>query len=175
LEFDTDNYVAVARVGKPTGLQGLCRLFSFGDYLSKIELPIKVFVGSHRSVESQELVSLKKADERSFRASFTGFADKDSVDTLKNHFVYIAKSELPETDENEYYFYQLTGLDVETETGETVGQVAEVFNFPTTDALEVKLNNGKKILFPFRKETIVTVILEERKIVIESVALEDLI
>ncbi len=89
--------------------------------------------------------------------------------------MYIAKENLPDTKEDEFYFYQLVGLDVESETGETIGQVVEVFNFPTTDAIEVKLTKGKKVLVPFRKETITAVLLEEKKIVVERETLEDLI
>ncbi len=175
MKFSADNQIAVARVGKPVGLQGLCRLFSFGDYLSKIELPKKVFVGNNRAVEQRELISLKKMDERSFRAGFTGYSDRDEVDTLKNNFLYISKDDLPDTDEDEFYFYQLVGLPVEDETGETIGKIVEVFNFPTTDAIEVKLTKGKKILVPFRKDTITAVLLDEKRVIVESETLEDLL
>jgi 16S rRNA processing protein RimM len=175
LRLDAEKYVAIARIGKPVGLAGLSRLFPFGDTITKMSLPNSVFIGNNHSVSEYELISLKKIDDKMFRVAFSGISARDAADLLKNHFLYLAKEELPPTDNDEFYFYQLDGLSVETETGEAIGVVAEVFNFPTTDALEVKLNSGKKVLVPFRANTVVAVLLDDKKVILDSETIEDLL
>jgi hypothetical protein len=44
---------------------------------------------------------------------------------------------LPPTEEGEYYAFQLVGLEVEEEGGETLGRVTEIASGPANDVLEL--------------------------------------
>jgi len=175
LQFDSTKLIALARVGKPVGLAGQCRIFPFGDTITDADLPLELWVGTPKSIEPITLIELKSSNDV-IKAKFKGMNDCDAVDRIKNFFVYTELEKLPPIKEDEYYFRDLEGLDVETETGEIWGVVTEVFNFPTTDAIEVKRKkNGDRILVPFRKETISAVLIAEKKIIVASEILEDLL
>ncbi|MCP4294524.1 MAG: 16S rRNA processing protein RimM, partial [Proteobacteria bacterium] len=167
--------IAVGKIGRPVGLAGECRIFPQGESLEKQEFPCTLWIGvDKRRVREITLASIKGIKGKE-RARFEGYTDRDSIDTIKNTLLFLEKSRLPEVDDDEFYFYQLKGLNVESEEGVELGTVFEVFNFPTTDAIEVKKSDGKKVLVPFRKETIVSVSLEEKKIVLSSENLEELL
>jgi len=174
LQFDSTKHIALARIGKPVGLAGQCRIFPFGETLINAKLPLDVWVGTPKSIELITLTELNGSGEV-VKAKFKGFADCDAVDRIKNFFVYLEFEKLPPVEEDEYYFRDLEGLNVETETGDVWGVVTEVFSFPTTDAIEVKRKNGERVLVPFRKETISAVLVAEKKIIVASEILEDLL
>ncbi len=174
MDFDAGKFTALARIGKPVGLAGMCRLFPFGDTIAESKLPLTLWVGTNRSIEQITLSTAKKAGADMLKAQFEGVVGCDAVEHYKNMFLYLETEKLPETDEDEFYFQELIGLDVETETGEVWGKIMKVHNFPTTDAVEVKRKTGKNVLLPFRKEIVTTVLIAENKIIVESELLEDL-
>lgn len=176
MEFDADKYVTIARIGKPVGLSGLCRLFPFGVTLSGLSCPVTLFVGDEKQIEGLVLEELLSGNEV-FRARFGGYTDRDQVDiSLKNRLVYIEKEQLPKPEDGEFYFYDLIGLDVENENGKTLGKIVDVFNYPTTDALEIQLlQSNKKVVLPFRNETVPTVSLDEKKIIVDNSAIDELL
>lgn len=175
MRLEPGKFTALARIGKPVGLSGMCRIFPLGETILNSTYPLQLWVGTPKSVEQVTLTSAKDAGKGSLKATFEGYHDRDAIDRLKNQFLYLETELLPETGDDEYYFHELVGLDVETETGETWGRIVDVFNFPTTDAVEIKRKNGKKVLFPFRKETVSAVSISENKIVVASELLEELL
>lgn len=174
MQFESGKFTALARIGKPVGLAGMCRIVPFGETISNSKLPLNLWVGTNRSIEQITIVSVADAGKGILKARMEGYNDRDAIDRVKNQFLYLETALLPETDEDEFYFHELKGLSVETETGEEWGTVVDVFNFPTTDAVEIKRKNGKKVLFPFRRETVAAVLLEDKKIIVDSELLEEL-
>ena len=51
--------------------------------------------------------------------------------------IELDRDELPETDEGEYYAFQLVGLEVEEVGGARLGRVTEVSSGPANDVLEL--------------------------------------
>jgi len=76
----------------------------------------------------------------------------------------VPRSELPPTAENEYYAFQLVGLDVEEEGGPPLGRVAAVQPGVANDLIE--LESGA--LLPLVDACVLEVDLEGRRIVVAS-------
>ena len=76
----------------------------------------------------------------------------------------VPRAELPPPGENEYYAFQLVGLDVEEEDGRPLGRVAAVQPGVANDVLE--LESGA--LLPLVDACVVEVDLEGRRIVVAS-------
>ena len=167
--------IAVGRIGKPVGLRGMCRVFPMGSVLTDATYPMTLQCGRGRNQQQVELTECKPAGKEMLKVQFAGITSREAVDLLKNNYLYVPVDELPEVDSNEYYFYQLKDLRVVDDTGAEVGKVVEVYNFPTSDALEISLlSNGEKVLYPFRSETIVSVSLEDGVVTIKKEFLLDL-
>ncbi len=175
MQYESDKFTTLAQIGKPVGLAGQCRIVPYGDTISDASYPLKRWVGTNRSIEQITLTSVKKANGDLLKGQFEGINDRDAIDRIKNLYLYLETALLPEPEEDEYYFHQLIGLKVESETGEILGSVVDAINLPTTDAVEIKVKSGKKVLYPFRKETVSAVSIEDNKITIDSSFLEDLL
>ena len=95
------------------------------------------------------------------------FADRTAAESLRNTILEAerADDERPE-DPDEFYDYQLVGLDVVTTAGEAVGIVSEVLHLPAQDVLSVT-SGDREILVPFVSAVVPQVDLDARRIVID--------
>jgi len=170
------SYVGIATVGKPVGLQGECRIFPIGDTLQTLTLPHTLYMKLKGDYVEEKLLKIGRGSGNTQKAVFENYSSREDIDLLKNQVLYIEEENLPETEEDEYYFYQLKGLNVEDRQGNSVGKVKEVFNYPTTDAIDIKLDrNGSVVTFPFRKETVLSVDIPAKIIVVDEELLEELL
>jgi len=109
-------------------------------------------------------------------ARFAGCDDRDTALALKGHTVKIARSDFPKLDsEDEFYWVDLIGLDVESEAGVALGRVADLIDngahsilrieYPSTD------KDGKPItgerLIPFVGVYVKTVDRAAKRIVVD--------
>ena len=117
--------VAIGRVGKPHGLDG-----SF--YVERPSTDDRWWkVGSRflAGGEEAEVVGARRAQGRP--------VIKLDRSVARGTQLEIERSELPPTEDDEYYTFQLVGLAVEEEGGRLLGQVADVVNYPANDVLEL--------------------------------------
>jgi 16S rRNA processing protein RimM len=174
VHINSDDFVAVARIGRPFGLKGACALFPIGETLLNSDLPTKLWIGNEGEEARKITLSSIDGENNALRCMFGGVFDRDEADKLKNLFLYIEKERLPELEEGEFYFRDLLGLSVESESGEAIGTVKEIFNYPTTDAFDVRLINGRTITIPFKEEIVKEVVVGEGKIIVDSVLINEL-
>ncbi len=74
----------------------------------------------------------------------------------------VERAELPRTEQDEYYTFQLLGLEVVEENGRALGTVADVLPGVANDVLEV----GDGVLLPMVEDCIRSVDLDARRIVV---------
>jgi 16S rRNA processing protein RimM len=174
VRLDSDDFVAVATIGRASGLNGGCCLFPIGETLLNSRLPISLHIGNEISTEEIVLREIK-GGPNSYRCFFDGCCDRDGAEKLKNLFLFIEKERLPKLKDEEFYFQDLLGLSVEFESGGKLGIVKDIFNYPTSDAVDVETDSGKKITIPFKKEIVKKVSLEENIMLVDKAAIEELI
>jgi len=85
-------------------------------------------------------------------AKLKGIETRSQAEGLKGTRIYIARSALPEPDEDEFYYGQLIGLGVRSAAGEDIGEVRSVQDYGAGDLLEIKLHRqAQTVLVPFTK------------------------
>ena len=96
-----------------------------------------------------------------------GVEDRDAVDALKGQTLYVERSVLPETEEDEFYFSDLQGLDVELVDGSPFGKVIEAEDFGGGPFLEIASLNHGRVLIPFTKAAVPDVDIQGGRVVID--------
>jgi 16S rRNA processing protein RimM len=91
--------------------------------------------------------------------------DRDAAEELRGMLVQIPLEEAVPLEEGEYYYFQLEGMDVETETGEWLGRVAEVLRGGAHDVYLVRGPRGE-VLLPAIEDVILMLDLEARTMTI---------
>ena len=88
---------------------------------------------------------------------FDGISDRDVAEALRGTELYVARTALPDIDEDEegYYHADLIGLAAEASDGTLFGRVSEVHNFGAGDLLEIVPPDGSaSFLVSFTDENV---------------------
>jgi len=96
-------------------------------------------------------------------AQLMGCHDRNTAETYKGLLVAIPRSRLPQTDEDEYYWSDLIGLEVVNEAGERLGVVDTLQETGANQVLCVQGDEGE-ILIPFIAQVVKQVSLEDKVI-----------
>jgi 16S rRNA processing protein RimM len=94
---------------------------------------------------------------------FAGFDDRDEADEIHGAVLEIDPAQLPPNEDGTVYLFQLVGLAVVTEAGETLGTVREVLQTGATPVLVVTApgpaEGGKprERMFPMSPEVLIRV------------------
>ena len=73
---------------------------------------------------------------------------------------------LPKLSDNEFYWEELVGMRVFLQSGDLLGEVAELLESPANAVLVVK-NGEKTHLLPFVKSVVIHVLREEKRIIVD--------
>jgi 16S rRNA processing protein RimM len=141
--------VTIGRVGRPHGIDGSFVVEQASDDARWWEVGARFLVGG----EPAEVVGARRASGR-------------PVVRLDRHVergapIEVAREALPPTGEDEYYAFQLIGLEVVEENGRALGTVADVIPGVANDVLEV----GEHLL-PMIEDCIRSVDLEAGRITV---------
>jgi 16S rRNA processing protein RimM len=117
--------VSVGRVGKPHGLAGAFVVEDASDDPERFALGAELFVGGERA----EIVESKRAGGRPVIR-----LDREPP---RGAALEIDRAALPAAGTDEYYVFQLVGLDVERADGFRLGRVAGVETGVANDVLEL--------------------------------------
>ena len=142
--------VTVGRVGKPHGLAGAFFVEHASEDSARFAVGAELIAGG----ESAHVVESKQARGRPVIRLDRRVERGASLE--------IPLDSLPSPAEDEYYVFQLVGLDVEEEGGRPLGRVTDVAPGVANDVLE--LDSGLSL--PMVEECIRTVDLERRRILV---------
>lgn len=87
----------------------------------------------------------------------------EQVENLVGSEVYLPLSELPELDEDQYYFHELIGFEVEDEVHGSLGQVQTIYDLDTQDLIGV-IHQEKEVLIPIQDGIIIKVDKAAKKV-----------
>jgi 16S rRNA processing protein RimM len=96
-----------------------------------------------------------------------GVEDRDAAEALKGTRLYVERSALPETEENEYYHADLIGLEAEDTEGQPLGTVIAVHEFGAGDIIEIEHEGGRTSMVPFTRAAAPVVDIEGGRIVLD--------
>ena len=144
--------VPIGRVGKPHGLDG-----SF--YVERPSTDDRWWkVGSRFLVDGEqaEVVGARRAQGRP--------VIKLDRSVPRGAALEVERAELPPTEEDEYYAFELVGLTVEEETGRALGTVKTVAPGVANDVLELETG----VLLPMVEDCVRDIDLAARRIVVAA-------
>ncbi|HIF95175.1 MAG TPA: 16S rRNA processing protein RimM [Myxococcales bacterium] len=100
------------------------------------------------------------------RLTFDGVEGRDAIGRLVGLVVAAPASDLPALPEGEFYWYELIGCRVASETGLEVGIVREIWETGAHDILVVEDEDGVRRLLPTAAELMKNVDLDAGRIVV---------
>jgi 16S rRNA processing protein RimM len=155
----------IGRIGAAHGIKGGVRIATFtGDPLAiasygplQTNRPgLTVTIGDARLMKATVIAKLK------------GITDRNTAETLNGVELYIDRSQLPETeDEDDFYHTDLIGLEARLEDGTVLGEVLDLPNFGAGDLIEIgDKKTGMSELYPFTKAVVPTIAIKDGYLVV---------
>jgi 16S rRNA processing protein RimM len=156
--------ICVARIGAAHGVRGAVRLWTF----TQDPLAVKLYGPlSTRDGARQFEVTVAREAKGHLVATLKGVTTRQEAERLSGIDLYVARDQLPATEENEYYHADLVGLAAVTTAGLPLGSVIAIHNFGAGDIIEIAPPDGATILLPFSNAVVPMVDLASGRMMIE--------
>lgn len=158
-----DELIVLGKIFSVHGVRGEVKVYSFTDPLDNVlDYPRwtltrdgevkQVEVASGRVQGKFLVVKLKGLDDRNVARTYAGFE------------IRVPESELPELEEDEFYWHQLEGLSVINQDGQLLGKVDHLLETGANDVMVVKPCTGslddRERLLPYTEQCVQAIDLD---------------
>jgi len=162
-----NDIVILGRLADPYGIRGWLKLHPFGDDpLDWDEIPVWWISKDGESWRECGLKGLK-VHGNGVVVLLDGVDDRTAAEAMKGVLVGAPRDALPETDEDEFYWADLIGLDVINTAEERLGKVVGLLETGAHDVLRVVGDDEVERLLPFVAAVVLTVDKEAQQIRVE--------
>ena len=155
-------YVLIGKIVGVHGLKGTNKLKSYAESLSVFNPGRSIIVRDNRNRETCVELNWVKSHTRTPLISFKGVTDHDQAEALIGAELFIPETELPELDEDTYYWFELIGIEVYTTKDEYLGRIESIFPTGSNDVYVVK-DEQKEILVPALDSVVIDIDLEHKR------------
>ena len=141
-----DDLLVMGRIAAPYGVKGWLRVTPFTETPENLLEYTPWYLG--RQDEWREARLLEgKPHGKGLVVRLEGCTDRDAAAALSGTDIAVYRSQLPDTQENEYYWSDLIGLQVVTIDGRTLGRVDHLLETGANDVLVIR--GERERLVPF--------------------------
>ena len=158
-------WVCVAVVAGAHGLRGALKLRCFTERPEDVAAYGPVFDRHGNRLFELQVIGpapggvLARADR---------IEDRNAAEALRGTELFVPRSALPALPPDEFYYSDLEGMDALHPDGSRFGVVQRVDNFGAGDVIEVLADDGRRISLPFTRETVPSIDLERRRLVVQA-------
>ncbi len=166
---DPGRHLVVGRLRKPHGLKGEMSLFPITDQPDEVFKPgrsLWVMDLEGQVIAGPYEIERSRGYHREWLVKFRGLEERVDIDALRGQFLAAPAGELPPPADGEVYLHELEGFAVRKQDGTALGVVTGYYELPSGFTLEVQ-GPKREFMLPFRKEFVVEVDREARRLTVE--------
>jgi 16S rRNA processing protein RimM len=162
----TDPPLPIGKVAKAHGLKGHLKVIPYGDTLSSLAIGEKVtaFLSDGTSLQLSTLEV--RPHQKAFLLLSREISTVEEARNLVGAELCVPESRLPPTGSDEFYWYQLIGLEVLSTDGQKLGILEEIIETGSNDVYVVR-QGGEEILVPAVQEVVLEVDLQRRLMIVD--------
>lgn len=153
--FPSDQYLLLGRVAKAQGLRGEIKLTLFSGQPENLgEYRELHLVDRRGAITGPYAVLRHRIQGKAVIVLLDTIDDRNGAERIEGRGVLLAKNQLPELGEEEYYWHRLIGKTVVEVGGATVGMVRQLFHNGAQDVLVVDAGK-REILIPMARSIVI--------------------
>ncbi|EKD35202.1 MAG: hypothetical protein ACD_75C02005G0003 [uncultured bacterium] len=155
--YSADEYLLLGKITKAHGMRGEVKVFLYSGQPENIRSYKELFLIDRQGELFGPFAILRSRDQGKLAiVQFASVTDRNQAEEIEGRGVLLAKTDLPEIPEDEYYWHQYIGKAVVDVTGKNLGRVAQIFRTGLQDVLVIKgIDADEEILIPVTREIIV--------------------
>ncbi len=157
--------ILIGHVIRPQGIAGLLRIVSYAQSRETFFQAGSVFIDKgHSEFEERKVIDIKSHGS-SYVLRLSGLNSIEQAEIFRAARIFIRKDSLIKRDEDEFFYYELLGLNVYLSTGQYLGVVKEIFPTGSNDVYVVE-SQEKEYLIPAIHQVIKEINIAQKRIVI---------
>jgi len=161
--------ISFGKITKAHGLAGEVKLLPHSRILDSFNEITRIYIENKPPDTPQEFIITNfRFHKNTAILKLQGVDSIEQAQSLSGREVYVQDKELGELDDDEYYFFDLIGLEVYTDEGTYLGYVEDIMERAIQSIIVIK-NEGNEILVPIAEPIVKEINLEEGKIIITPV------
>ena len=160
-------FISLGVITKPHGIKGEVLVFPLTDDPDQFKKLKNLFISGIDG--ERELVTIERIRKKnsSLIIKFAGVNNRDQAEELIQSKIEKRLEDSEPLQPDEYYIFDLIGLNVLTETGENIGTVEDILTLPANDVYVVR-KKSREVLIPAIKDVVKKIDLEEETILLNS-------
>lgn len=165
-ESQKEKFICMAYINAAHGIKGNIKVTAFTEFAEDLKDFSNFYIARSESEINDKIIQLKilSVNEDKAICSSNLAQDRDAAETLKGYYLYIKRSDLPETEEDQFYHEDLLGLQVIDATDESIGTVINIVNYGSCDILEIEKSDGSTFMHPISTDFVESIDLEKNTI-----------
>jgi 16S rRNA processing protein RimM len=125
-------------------------------------------VAGPRLRERVELtIETVRGDEGFPIIGFREIEGRDAAEALCGYVLQVHSTDLPELEEDEFYPFDLVGLEARDPSGAVLGRITDALESPAHDILVITLESGGEALVPFVQAAVPVVAADAGYLVVD--------
>lgn len=161
--MNKDQCFQIGRIAKVHGLRGEVNVVLDVDYPEDYEGLEHLFIEQKGRLVPFFLEHFEIQPGGRALAKFEELDTIEQVEGLVGAEAYLPLTELPKLEDDQYYFHELIGFEVEDETLGLIGPIQIIYDLETQDLLGV-IHQGKEVLIPIQDGIILKVDKAAKKV-----------
>ncbi len=162
--------IVLGRIAAPFGIQGWVKIQPFGDDPLEWRKIREWHIAADAEAPDGEWSTLRlrslKAHGKGLVASFVELPDRNAAEAVDGFYLGASREAMPATDEGEYYWGDLVGLEVFNEAGVKLGTVLALMSTGAHDVLQLQDGEDERLI-PFVSAYVKDVDLSAGRITVE--------
>ncbi|HEX2138744.1 MAG TPA: ribosome maturation factor RimM [Woeseiaceae bacterium] len=157
--------VILGRISGLFGVRGWIKVFSYTEPREAL-LDYKEWLVGETGAWRPVTVAEAKTHGQGLVARLAGTEDRDTAAGYIGADIAVARERLPETEQGEYYWADLEGLEVRHRDGRVLGRLSRMLATGAHDVMEVRREGQEReILVPFVPDDVVLAVNLEKGVI----------
>lgn len=155
--------VVMGKVVAAQGILGWVKIQAYTEHLDALSEYSTWYLAKPGQQWREYRLHEAKPHNKVLLAKLDNIEDRTAAETLRGMLIAIPRSRFPATDENEYYWSDLIGMQVVNMQDEQLGTVDHLLDMGANDILVVRAGE-REIMIPFLKHVVLQVDQKEKLI-----------
>ena len=157
--------ITIGRVLKPYGVKGELKIEPITDHPDRFLKLRRVFLVSARGEQKECRVKAVRYMGGDPLMLLEGYTAPETAKAFNGWLVQLPEEEAMPLPEGHYYWFELLGMEVWSESGEKLGEIIDIFETGSNDVYVMK-SGKREIYLPATKEVILQVDRKAKRMVI---------
>lgn len=167
LSFIMEDFLKIGLIVKPQGIKGEVKIEPLTSDISRFKNIKEVYIDD----KPVKVLNSKISGNTVFLSLF-GIADRNCAELLRNKYISVKREDAIKLDKYSFFITDIIGIAIFNEENEKIGKVVDITNLKT-DIFTVLTESGKIMRFPFLKDLIVKMDIENATLILNKKRLSE--